>query len=172
MPQETGADEVEKTSAGYSCYTVKELAASKYVHTDPLATPIEECFDWAHELHDLVAFQGSSEFYLVVFRSVRKSTADSVMLYEADAAAQEEARLSGGLLKYWYGIMNERRECLAMCIWTSREDAKKAIYKPAHRVAMKLASSMYDMYRLERYSLQIDENMVPTFTLLGRCMSS
>lgn len=107
MPQETGADEVEKTSAGYSCYTVKELAASKYVHTDPLATPIEECFDWAHELHDLVAFQGSSEFYLVVFRSVRKSTADSVMLYEADAAAQEEARLSGGLLKVGCMISSE-----------------------------------------------------------------
>lgn len=54
-----------------------------------------------------------------------------------------------------------------MCIWASREDAVKAIHKPAHVVAMKLAPVMYDMYILERYTLKIDENLVPTFTLLG-----
>lgn len=75
------------------------------------------------------------------------------------------------MLQYWYGILNERRECLAMCIWASREDALKALHKPAHREAMKLASVMYDMYTLERYSLRIDENLQPTFTLLGRMSS-
>ncbi|XP_024398066.1 UPF0643 protein PB2B2.08 [Physcomitrium patens] len=147
-------------------YAVKQLAANEYAHTDPLTTPVEKCFDWGKELGDLVECHGR-EFYLVVFRSIRKSTANSEMLYKADAAAQEEARISGGLLKYWYGILNERRECLAMCIWASRDDAVKAIHKPAHRVAMKLASAMYDMYTLERYCLKIDEKLVPTFTLLG-----
>ncbi|KAG0620158.1 hypothetical protein M758_4G193900 [Ceratodon purpureus] len=128
-------------------YTVKQLAANQYAYTDPLTTPVEKCFDWNRELKDLVTFYGR-EFYLVVFRSIRKSSADNEMLYNANAAAQEEARLSGGLLKYWYGILNERRECLAMCIWASREDAVKAIHKPAHRVAMKLTSAMYDIYTL------------------------
>lgn len=75
-------------------------------------------------------------------------------------------------VKYWYGILNERRECLAMCIWASRDDAVKAIHKPAHREAMKLAPVMYDTYTLERYSLQIDANLRPSFTLLGSMSSA
>ncbi|KAG0624503.1 hypothetical protein M758_3G252600 [Ceratodon purpureus] len=156
----------------YTNSSVKELAANEYAHTEPLTTPVEQCFDWARELPDLVATSpGALEFYLVVFRSIRKSSANSDQLYSADAAAHDEARLSGGLLKYWYGILNERRECLAMCIWASRDEAVKAIHKPAHREAMKLAPVMYDMYTLERYSLRIDANLCPTFTLLGSMSS-
>lgn len=78
----------------------KELAASEYAHTDPLTTPVEECFDWERELPDLVATSpGAHEFYIVVFRSIRKASADSLQLYAADAAAHDEARRSGGLLK-------------------------------------------------------------------------
>lgn len=84
----------EKTSV----YTVKELSANQYAHTDPLTTPIEDCFHWEQEFQDLVENHGN-EFYLVVFRSVRRPSADSEKLFFADAAAQEEARLSGGLLK-------------------------------------------------------------------------
>jgi hypothetical protein len=79
-------------------YAVKELAANQYAYTDPLTTPVEKCFDWDRELKDLATYHGR-DFYLVVFRSIRKASADSEMLYHADAAAQEEARLSGGLLK-------------------------------------------------------------------------
>jgi hypothetical protein len=84
----------EKTSV----YTVKELSAHQYAHTDPLTTPIEDCFHWEQEFQDLVENHGH-EFYLVVFRSVRRPSVDSEKLFFADAAAQEEARLSGGLLK-------------------------------------------------------------------------
>jgi len=84
----------EKTSV----YTVKELSAHQYAHTDPLTTPIEDCFHWEQEFQDLVENHGN-EFYLVVFRSVRRPSVDSEKLFFADAAAQEEARLSGGLLK-------------------------------------------------------------------------
>ena len=86
----------EKTSV----YTVKELSANQYAHTDPLTTPIEDCFHWEQEFQDLVDNHGN-EFYLVVFRSVRRPSVDSEKLFFADAAAQEEARLSGGLLKVW-----------------------------------------------------------------------
>jgi hypothetical protein len=79
---------------------VKELAANEYAHTAPLTTPVEACFDWARELPDLVATsRGLLEFYLVVFRSIRKASADTLQLYSADAAAHDEARLSGGLLR-------------------------------------------------------------------------
>ena len=84
----------EKTSV----YTVKELSANQYAHTDPLTTPIEDCFHWEQEFQDLVENHGN-EFYLVVFRSIRRPSVDSEKLFFADAAAQEEARLSGGLLK-------------------------------------------------------------------------
>lgn len=84
----------------YTNSSVKELAANEYAHTEPLTTPVEQCFDWARELPDLVATShGALEFYLVVFRSIRKSSANSDQLYSADAAAHDEARLSGGLLK-------------------------------------------------------------------------
>ena len=73
--------------------------------------------------------------------------------------------------QYWYGVLNERRECLAMCIWASQEEAVKAIHRPAHREAMKLARVMYDTYTLERYSLRIDANLRPSFTLLGSMSS-
>lgn len=79
-------------------YSAKELAANQYAHTEPLTTRVEELFDWDKELHELATVYGR-EFYLVVFRSIRKDTADSKKLYAADADAQEEARLSGGLLK-------------------------------------------------------------------------
>lgn len=69
--------------------------------------------------------------------------------------------------QYWYGILNERRECLAMCIWENREAAIKAIHKPAHTLAMKLTSVMYETYTLERYSLKIDTDLTPTFTPLS-----
>lgn len=90
---------------------VKELAAKEGAHSHPLTTPVEECFDWDKEVprlamamrsrkdSDAAAAPVELEFYLVVFRSIRKSSADTITLYTADAAAHEEARLSGGLLK-------------------------------------------------------------------------
>lgn len=79
---------------------VKELAAKEGAITHPLTTPVEQCFDWAQELPLLaMAIDSSMEVYLVVFRSIRKPSADTTTLYSADAAAHEEARLSGGLLK-------------------------------------------------------------------------
>jgi len=79
-------------------YCAKELAANQYAYTEPLTTPVEELFDWDRELQELAAYYGR-DFYLVVFRSIRKISADNETLYNADAQAQEEARLSGGLLK-------------------------------------------------------------------------
>ena len=43
---------------------------------------------------------------------------------------------------------------LATCIWTSRQAAIKAMKGPAHEIATRLASKMYESYTLERYVLK------------------
>ncbi|KAI9268985.1 hypothetical protein BDA99DRAFT_603178 [Phascolomyces articulosus] len=118
-----------------------------YVHASIL-----DAFNW-DETAQWLGKETEGEWFIVAFRSVRKADADSKLLYEADARAQQEAVHSGGLLKYWYGDLNEHRECLAMCIWVNREYALKATRKPLHLKAAKLASEMYESYQLERYSL-------------------
>ncbi|KAI9006154.1 hypothetical protein BC832DRAFT_471359 [Gaertneriomyces semiglobifer] len=119
---------------------------------DYRTAPIATAFNWS-ELWQLLPRSASKRWYLVVFRSVRKATANSSALYDADHLAHEEAKKSGGILKYWYGDLNDQRECLAMCVWASRDFAKRATTGPDHVKAMRLAAQMYETYRLERYWL-------------------
>ncbi|KAI8143262.1 hypothetical protein BJV82DRAFT_515429 [Fennellomyces sp. T-0311] len=118
-----------------------------YVHV-----PLQDAFNW-DETAKRLGVDAEGDWFIVAFRSVRKADADHALLFEADARAQQEAINSGGLLKYWYGDLNEHRECLAMCIWVNREYALKATRKPLHLQAARLAAQMYDSYQLERYSL-------------------
>lgn len=126
------------------------MEPTELAHSDPLTTPYSECFHW-DRLADWLPLEEGQPLYAVVFRSVRKEEADTQELYEADAAAHEEARAGGGLLTYWYGVLNERRECLATCIWSSRDAARRALGQPKHANAMRLASRMYHTYELTRY---------------------
>ncbi|KAI8593296.1 hypothetical protein BDZ88DRAFT_138121 [Geranomyces variabilis] len=98
----------------------------------------------------------TSTWYIVAFRSVRRADANSTLLYNADAAAHEEARNSGGILSYWYGELAADRRCLAMCVWANRDWALRATGKKAHLEAMRLAGRMYESYTLERYWLHRD----------------
>eukprot|EP00250_Pteridium_aquilinum_P017626 c23712_g4_i1 orf=523-1014(+) len=137
------------------------LVPSRMVCASPLSTPLPLCFDWKQvcsKLEGLVQFE-HHKFYMVVFRSKRCEGADSDLLYASDAEAHEEAKQSGGLLMYWYGSLNDHRECFATCIWKSREDALKASKLSKHALAAKLASQMYEFYHLEKYWL--------TFTTFG-----
>ncbi|KAI6175363.1 hypothetical protein M3Y97_00680900 [Aphelenchoides bicaudatus] len=116
------------------------------------STSIEETFNWT-EMAERLGAEWEGDWFIVAFRSVRKATACSEALYQADEKAHQEAIESGGLLKYWYGTLNEHRQCLAMCIWSSREFARLAIVKPLHLKAVSLTRQMYESYTLERYSL-------------------
>ncbi len=111
--------------------------------------PIEEGFDWSSQLSD-ASFSG---LYLVVFRSVRRPTADADLLKEHDDRAYEEAVRSGGLLRYFKGQINERRECLSFCLWESREQARAASGSRPHQAAAEITTEMYEVYDLERYLL-------------------
>jgi hypothetical protein len=119
------------------------------IHPEHATLPIQEGFNWSSWLGD-TRFE---RLYLVVFRSVLRVTADQELMREHDERAHAEALEAGGLLYYFRGVMNERRECLSFCLWESREQARRASGSPLHRAAMEIAAEMYESYRLERYDL-------------------
>jgi hypothetical protein len=60
------------------------------------------------------------EFYTVIFRSMLKKDCDGSQLTDLDSHSHEEAVVSGGLLKYWFGTCNEDRRNLATCTYWAR----------------------------------------------------
>ena len=119
-------------------------------HPDYAARPIEEGFSWASSL----AGCRFDRLYLVVFRSVRRPTADLDLLRERDDRAYAEAVESGGLLRYFKGRANERGECLSFCLWETREQAVNAAGAASHRSAAEVSVDMYESYVLDRYWLK------------------
>jgi hypothetical protein len=115
---------------------------------------ISDGFNWSEALAGL----DHGAWYLVVFRSVRKALADTALLTEFDERAHREALEGGGLLFYFQGQLNARRECLSFCVWESQEHARSAARLPLHQAATGITGEMYDHYRLERYLLAKDEN--------------
>jgi hypothetical protein len=118
--------------------------------------PIEQGFDWSPL--DRVPFQ---QLYLVVFRSARREDADVDLLREHDDRAYEEAQRSGGLLLYFKGTPNERRECLSFCLWETREQAVRAAAGSSHGRAAEISYRTYERYDLDRYDvLKGDEGLL------------
>ncbi len=109
--------------------------------------PIVEGFNWA----DCAARAGVGEWYMVVFRSVRKSTADHALLAQFDELAYQEARTAPGFIFYFQGELTERRECLSFCLWERHYLARMASRRPRHADATSIVHDMYESYRLERY---------------------
>lgn len=130
-----------------------KLEPTPLAHEHPLTSPLSDCFSWA-ELFTKSPVPRQLKLYGVAFRSVRKyDVVDDTLLYAADAKAFEEAMESRQLLRYWYGNLNERKECLATCIWRSREEARNAATAPLHAKAASLAPHFYHKYTLDRYWL-------------------
>jgi hypothetical protein len=84
---------------------------------------------------------------------VRRAAADLALLTEHDDQAYAAALEAGGLLRYFKGEVNGRRECLSFCLWESREQALAASGCATHRRAAQLSAEMYESYELERYDL-------------------
>jgi hypothetical protein len=119
-------------------------------YPDYAARPIQDGFSWSSSL----AGCPFERLYLVVFRSVRRLTADLDLLREHDGRAYEEALKFGGLLRYFKGEANERRECLSFCLWETRKQAKEAAGAASHRSAADISERMYESYVMERYWLK------------------
>ena len=119
------------------------------INPDYANLPIEEGFDWRARLESIPF----DRLYLVVFRSIRRTNADLKLLKEHDDRAYEAALAAGGLLRYFKGEMNERRECLSFCLWESREQAVAAAGGASHQTAAQVTARMYEAYPLERYEV-------------------
>ena len=137
-------------NAGYRAGLREACRRISPFHPDHATLSIEEGFDWS-SCFSGVPFE---QLYLVVFRSVRRATADLKLLREQDDMAHAEALEAGGLLHYYKGSMNERRECLSFCLWESREQARRAAGGASHRRAAEITAEMYESYVLERYDLR------------------
>ena len=118
--------------------------------SDYMTLPIQDGFDWSSSLSGCYF----DRLYLVVFRSVRRPTADLHLLREHDDRAYAEALEAGGLLRYFKGHANERGECLSFCLWESREQAREAAGAASHQSAAGLTAQMYVSYVLDRYWLK------------------
>jgi hypothetical protein len=119
-------------------------------YPDYATRPIQDGFSWSSSLASC-AFE---RLYLVVFRSVRRRSADLDLLREHDDRAYEVALESGGLLRYFKGEANERGECLSFCLWETREQAIEATGTASHRSAADISVRMYESFMLERYWLK------------------
>ena len=107
--------------------------------------PVAEAFDWK----DVARQLGDGEWYLVVFRSIRRITADEVRLAEFDDRAHDDAASAPGFIHYFKGPAASDRSCLSFCLWTSRAEARAAAGRPAHLEATSVLGEMYERYTLE-----------------------
>src|SRR5829696_2564470 len=120
------------------------------IYPDYATRPVQDGFSWSSSLAGC-AFE---RLYLVVFRSIRRPSADLDLLREHDDRAYEKALESGGLLRYFKGEANERGECVSFCLWERREQAIEAAGAASHRSAGEITVRMYESYVLDRYWLK------------------
>ena len=107
--------------------------------------PVADAFDWTEVGRHL----GSGEWYLVAFRSVRRTDADELRLAEYDERAHLEAAGAPGFVHYFKGPVAGDGTCLSFCLWTSRAEARAASGRPDHLEAITLLDEMYERYTLE-----------------------
>src|SRR5215203_5111053 len=120
------------------------------IYPDYTMRPIQDGFSWSSSLAGCTF----DWLYLVVFRSVRRPTADLDLLREHDDRAYEKALEAGGLLRYFKDDANERRECLSFCLWETRRQAIEAAGAASHQSAAEISVRMYESYVLDRYWLK------------------
>jgi hypothetical protein len=107
--------------------------------------PVAAAFDWT----DVGTQLGDGEWYLVVFRSIRRADADERRLAEYDDRAHHEAQSAPGFVHYFKGPAASDRSCLSFCMWTSRAEARAAAGRPDHVEAVSVLNEMYAAYALE-----------------------
>ena len=107
--------------------------------------PVAEAFTWA----DCEADVDPGEWYMVAFRSIRRSGADEARLTAYDDWAHTEAMGASGFVHYLKGPTVADGRCLSFCLWNSRAEARASAGRPAHQEAAALAHEAYSEYTLE-----------------------
>ena len=147
-----GNREARRARSLYEPLSAVEAFQSLAPITAKYATlPIMQGFNW----QECAAHLDPGEWYMIVFRSIRREAIDDLTLEMHDYGAYIEAqRRAIGLVFYFRGTPNEYRECLSFCIWSSRQEAARAARLPLHREAMLMVDEKYEWYALERYLLR------------------
>ncbi|KAL4914163.1 hypothetical protein BDW62DRAFT_191021 [Aspergillus aurantiobrunneus] len=147
-------------------FLAKALTTLTPTRPDYATAPYTESFNWGsvfETLHDLATRQGQPwtrrSFYVVVFRSLLRADADGDRLHLLDERSHAEAVASGGLLKYWFGVKNEKTENLATCVWRSREDARAGGTGPWHAQARGAAKGLYERIEFTTLELVVGEQV-------------
>ncbi|KAL2817798.1 hypothetical protein BJX63DRAFT_429493 [Aspergillus granulosus] len=136
------------------------------IRDDYATAPYIDSFNWPavfEKVHALAHEEGHrwtrQSFYVVAFRSILTTDADGNRLSLLDERSHAEAVASGGLLKYWFGSKNAKRENLATCVWRSREDARAGGTGPWHAKARGAAREMYERIEFTTMELVIGEEV-------------
>lgn len=146
--------ETERRFAADHPASTARAAQPRFDHLAPTTPhyatlPVLDGFNWSACL----AGVDEGQWFLVVFRSIRRADADERLLTEYDDLAYAEALAGDGLLHYHRGCLNERRECLSLCLWEQQQQARQASRRPLHLQAARISHDMYDSYVVERYNL-------------------
>ncbi|KAF2723574.1 hypothetical protein K431DRAFT_301484 [Polychaeton citri CBS 116435] len=144
----------------------KALTNLQAVRSDYTTAPYDVSFNWDAVVdsyrQSIAAANVQAEvpseqsFFVIVFRSQLKEGADKERLGQHDELAHEEAVVSGGLLKYWFGVAGTDRRNLATCLWRSRNEARSGGTGPGHVAAMQFARRSYDEWFVQMLRLTVD----------------
>ncbi|CAC21410.1 hypothetical protein POMI540_4534 [Schizosaccharomyces pombe] len=131
-----------------------------YAQAFDIAEIVNLIREYSHKYHKHIpAFSA----YIVAFRSVLQpevqvSPEARHKLAEIDKGSHLEANVSGGLLKYWYGIPDDVfGQNLATCWWTSKESARLGGAGKIHREGLKAVRGWYKNWKIEEYELEVIE---------------
>lgn len=112
--------------------------------------PVAEAFTWEACAADVEP----GEWYMVAFRSIRRTDADEAHLTAHDDRAHAEASGAPGFVHYYKGPTQADGRCMSFCLWDSRAEARAASGRPAHVEAVAVTHEAYSEYTLEFYRVR------------------
>ncbi|KAK5709538.1 hypothetical protein LTR17_019692 [Elasticomyces elasticus] len=147
----------------YSTLLAFALTSLKPVRSDYATADYMSSFNWStvfRVLRSLCQQQDivwpKQEFYVVIFRSLRRRDADPEIITKLDQESHREACESGGLLKYWFGDCDGEMRNLATCIWRNQPDAVAGGGGPWHARARAAAREIYERIEFQTHTLVIE----------------
>ncbi|KAK5706971.1 hypothetical protein LTR17_021114 [Elasticomyces elasticus] len=147
----------------YSALLAFALTILKPVRSDYATADYMSSFNWStvfRVLRGLCQQQDivwpKQEFYVVIFRSLRRRDADPDIITKLDQESHREACESGGLLKYWFGDCDGEMRNLATCIWRNQPSAVAGGGGPWHARARAAAREIYKCIEFQTHKLVVE----------------
>ncbi|KAK5694186.1 hypothetical protein LTR97_009807 [Elasticomyces elasticus] len=139
----------------YSTLLAFALTILKPVRSDYATADYMSSFNWPTVFRVLRALcqqqdiiWPKQDFYVVIFRSLRRRDADPDIITKLDQESHREACESGGLLKYWFG------DCDG--IWRTQPSAVAGGSGPWHARARAAAREIYEHIEFQTHKLVVE----------------